>query len=329
MVAMLLMNTALALCEDPEYKTNFLFLDPSDDAQVDSSNPSNNYGSKTTLYVTTTTGTSYMMFDLSSLPANSSIVSVNLLFVNCEVGYLIINEVDSNLWDEGTLTYTNRPLMGDEIGNFTFGTYPFKDMRIRRTLDVTDWVNDRLDSGQTSVSFGFATTVNNFYIYPKESSSSSEIYRPKLLIEYGIPIDPLDTTIKSQVYNYANVTDVDTLNNIFYNANIGFLNFAFVGSESNSAYTNIGVDDGNYYRVSSGSTKWGGIRFETKIDQNVSVIKRIEITQKYYYNYVDSGNPIDEVINIAIYDNDSMSGIYENSDLYGNNKFSSRTYLRV
>ncbi|KYC47312.1 MAG: hypothetical protein APG11_01286 [Candidatus Methanofastidiosum methylothiophilum] len=216
--------------------------------------------------------------------------------------------------------------MGDTIATLVYGTNPYAIIKIRSVTDVTGWVNDRIANSQTSVSFGIEYTGWNLYIWSKDYATVN--FRPYLLIEYGNPIDPSDTTIVSKTYNYANVTDVDTYNNVFYNTNIGSYNFSFNGTEANASYVNVGTDDGNYVRVASGSTKYGGIRFETKIDENVSIIQRIEILHKFYFNYADNGNSMDEDVYIKLYDNDASNWITENTDTYGNNIFTSRTYLR-
>jgi hypothetical protein len=165
---------------------------------------------------------------------------------------------------------------------------------------------------------------SNVHIDSKESTVYSQIFRPKLVIEYGIPIDYDDPNVNSSIYDFANVTDVDTLNNIFYidNTTSGG---SFTGSESNSAYTNIGADDGNYHRVASPTGAGiSGIRFETKIDENASDILKIEINHKLQFNYSSGTNPMDDTIELYIYDNNTMNWISENVNTFGNTKYSSR-----
>ncbi len=114
---MLLTNSLLALC-DSEYGTNFLYITPTADSYVDSGNPTSNYGTSATLYAYLNSKFPYFKFDLSSIPEDANVVSAKFRFVNEATGNLNLYTVDSNTWDESTITNNNRPLMGDLIDSY-------------------------------------------------------------------------------------------------------------------------------------------------------------------------------------------------------------------
>ncbi len=322
MVGILLMNTALALCEDGNYSTSFLHLLATDDCNHDTGSPNNtNNGNTVSLYTSTKAG--YYQYDLSTIP-NVNVVSSELILWHSSTATNVacnLYELDSNLWDETTLTYNNRPLYGDLIVS--------KNYALARTVnifDVTDWVKDRIDNNVTAVSF-YGSTDDGDNL-PLGSKYHTNTYESHLIVEYGNPIDPLDTTIKSQTYNFANVTDADLYNNFYYNSGVSS-DYGFVGSESNTAYTKIGVDDGNYYGIASPEATAGNsqIRFETKIDQNVSDIRRIEIKHKYLHDSSGASSTYPNHFS-RVYDYDSLTWVYNNTDIYGcDNEYRESTWF--
>ncbi|KYC52169.1 MAG: hypothetical protein AMQ22_00946 [Candidatus Methanofastidiosum methylothiophilum] len=324
-VAILLMNTALALCEDPDYKTNFLYINVSDDAYVCSNNPNNNYGSVNPI-MSDGTRTAYFQFSLATVPEGVKIVKA---YLRISPDYTPVNpsstiyEVDSNNWDESTLTYNNRPLYGDEIVTIpTTIRYTYPD------ADVTSWVADRLNNSITDVSFA-SKSAGDCRWTTKEKVTYYVQARPKLIIEYANELNEGDPDIKYTIYNYANVTDVDTYNNVFYNANIGSFQPAFNGTEANTTYTYFGSDDANYHRLedTTNAQRYMGFRFETKIDENVSKIQKIEILFKGNLSYYNQFNPQDMNFRAYIYDNNAPGYINENVDTRGNySEYYERTY---
>ncbi|NMC77495.1 MAG: DNRLRE domain-containing protein [Candidatus Methanofastidiosa archaeon] len=325
-ISILLMNTALALCEDGNYSTNFLYISPSDDSYVDSSNPNTNYGTQSYMYAYTSYKSSYLKL---AIPEVENIVSAKLMINNETAGLIYVKEVDSNLWDEGSITYNNRPLMGDTIIEKTFGTSPYTEIRMPYYIDITDWLNDRLDNEETSVSVGISTDSSNVHIHSKNQSVGwMALWKPFFIIEYGNPIDPLDTTIKNKTYDYANVTTEDPLNKVYYISNTT-TGHTFNGTELTDAeYLKVGVNDANYVRATSPVSTAGKVayRFETKIDENASVIKRIEIHHFLYTSYTTGTSPMDDVMSLGIYDNESTAWVYQNANTFGNfEKLGSRT----
>jgi len=304
------MNTALALC-DIDMKSNYLYLLPSDDAYVSSLAPTTNYGSTTTMKVQLEYYYSYIKFDISSLSSiDVNSVKLRIFFNKSIEGTLYINEIDSNTWDEESVIYNSRPLMGDSIDSITV-SYPY----CYYDIDVTDWVIDRLNNEETQVSFGFNAGSEKELITKEDTTAENT--KPRLIVNYGNSLDTEDPNLKSIIFNYANVTTVDTFNNLYYSDSI--VTPEFVGSESNTTYINIGTDDGNYHRLTSisGSINMG-YRFETQIeDVNISDIQKIEITYKGLCSYA-SGTSYAAGFKTLVYDYNNTVYINENEDVYNN-----------
>lgn len=310
-VAILLMNTALALCDTIDMRSNYLYISSLDDSYVSSLAPTTNYGSATTMKAQLEYYYSYIKFDISSI-SSIDINSVKLrIFFNKSIeGTLYINKVDSNSWDEDTVVYNSRPLMGDNIDTITV-SYPY----CYYDIDVTDWVNDRITNEQTLVSFGFNANSEK-ELFTKEDGTPENV-KPLLIVNYGNTLDTSDSNLKSIIYNYANVTTVDSFNNIYYSDNI--ITYEFVGSESNTTYTNIGSDDGNYHRLTSVSGSINmGYRFETQIeDVDINEIQKIEITYKGLNSFA-SGSSYAGGFRTMVYDYNNSAYINENEDVYNN-----------
>lgn len=201
------MNTALALCEDDLTNTYYAQLSPIDDGYVNSVNPTTVY--KDTQLMIVSTASAYIKFDISSL-MGKNIISAKLRISLGDVSQYAfdLNKVDSNSWDDDTLCYNNRPLMGDLISRQTINP-----QAIWTEIDVTDWVKERQEDNVSYVSLGMDNQVS----YLKLASNRYTLFpsaRPYLVVQYDDPIVAVD--LHSTTYDYANVTDVDTLNNYFY-----------------------------------------------------------------------------------------------------------------
>lgn len=187
MVAMLIMNTALALCLD---------LNASNiaDTYVEDYNPTNTYGSQTQMscatssFLSTTKHRAFIRFDISDVPESAIIDKAELRVKFYYVQYkrnVDIYEVDSNNWNE-SINWNSQPLYGNKITSITDLTTGM-NTGILYTSDVTDWVNDRLNNDKTEVSFCFrdsseGASSNNLQIYTRDFSTVSS--RPVLNISY-------------------------------------------------------------------------------------------------------------------------------------------------
>src|SRR5205809_846212 len=111
----------------------------SDDAYVDSSAPTSNFGNNTSLFVTaptakTSTRKTFIKFDLSTLPASTTgadVEKANLkLFVSkvAANGSFNVLRVDGS-WSEAGITYNNAPLLG-----------PVQTTRALTTTDINDYI---------------------------------------------------------------------------------------------------------------------------------------------------------------------------------------------
>lgn len=309
------MNTAFVLCEDPDYKCNYLVVPATHDTHVESLDPTDVNGHLPTI-VLNVNNTGYLKFDISATDINTSVISAKLrLYFSSTTAPsdTSVYEVDSDLWDESTVNYNSRPLLGDLIDSVNM-TIEFSQYEV----DVTDWVKDRIINEKDYISFGITSDVAGSFNMPTSENANTYPY-PILVIEYGNPLDLGDSRVKLKTYTFEDVTDVDTYNNIFYNTNIGSMNLGFAGSETNTAYINVGIDDANYYRFNGVDTalKYVGIRFENKIDENVTKIQRIVIKHKGTIpTYV--GGPLMYKFDNGIYNNDALSYVVtENIDTIG------------
>lgn len=79
---------------------------------------------------------------------------------------------------------------------------------------------------------------------------------------------------------------------------IGTLASDFVGTESNSSYALVGSDDANYFRMTSVNGKYYVLanRFEMVINEDPTLIKRIDIKFKGHINVVNRYSFVDSKI---------------------------------
>lgn len=201
MVAMLLMNTALALC----LTTNGTNLA---DTYVEDYNPTNTYGSQTTMatstssFLSSTRHRAFIRFEFD-IPESAIIEKAELNLRANYVQYsrvVDIYEVDSNAWNE-SITWNNQPAFGDYITSIT-DLQAGMDVNKTYTVDVTDWLLDRIDNEYDEISLCLrsndeGSAYNNIKFYTKNHATISN--RPVFVITYILVgpvnlISPIDDT---------------------------------------------------------------------------------------------------------------------------------------
>jgi hypothetical protein len=160
-------------------------LPPTDDAFVKQDSPDNNYGSSNHLYVGYSGGWSntLLMFDLSpymGATINDAYIS---LYVYSHYGdfptdmvRIALNDAD---WNEGTVTWNNKPGFSGQINLTAPGTYGWWNVY------VTDWIQDIVDGIEPNYGFQIFqddTDYALFLMYSKENSTN----RPILVIDYSL-----------------------------------------------------------------------------------------------------------------------------------------------
>jgi hypothetical protein len=129
-------------------------ITPSGDAYIDTTKPTVNNGKAVTLGVVSPSQTTFIAFDLSSIPAGytgASITKATLkLYVSSvtTAGSFNVDEVNGS-WTEATLTANNAPALGSTIA----ASVPLTNSQARDyiLIDITqalqDWVNGTPNDG--------------------------------------------------------------------------------------------------------------------------------------------------------------------------------------
>ena len=208
---------------------------PNDDVFVSQHFSDNNYGSSIHLEANGYPSEyiySFLKFDLSSLEA-SAITSATLrlycYFVN-EEQYggprrLGCYEVENDDWDESTVTWNDKPLMGNLLDSVYPGAEPHWE-----NFDVTSWVENR--KGQLA-SFGLKTTADTLGDHWEAYSKEYDNYDPYLEVNYYMPPVAVDISPTQQ----GGLTGAT----LTYTVTV----------------TNIGTVDDNYDLAVSDSEDWG------------------------------------------------------------------------
>ena len=155
---------------------------PVADSYVDSSQPSANFGSATTLRVDASPSVnSYLRF--SVLGASGQSISRVRLLVHANsksTRGLVVRSVADNTWGEGTLKYSNAPAIGNSLAvsaAVKSGTWV--------TLDVTGYV-----TGNGTFSFGISTPGSTAITLAARESGANA---PQLIIDLGGTFTPTPT----------------------------------------------------------------------------------------------------------------------------------------
>ena len=131
-------------------------LAPVADAQVASGNPATNYGASTNIYVQSSSTSSYgdervwLKFDLSGIPAGSTITSATLQLWNWKsTGASLPVEVRSSnddSWTETGLNWSNQPALGGILATQTLAS---GTINVAYNWDVTTFVQSQFGGDQT------------------------------------------------------------------------------------------------------------------------------------------------------------------------------------
>ncbi|HEY6339773.1 MAG TPA: DNRLRE domain-containing protein [Candidatus Sulfotelmatobacter sp.] len=149
-------------------------ITPLSDAYTNTATPTTNYGTKTLLDVDEATQTTYIQFDLSSVPAGTSVDRATLkLYVNSitTAGSFTVNYVDGT-WAESTITSSLAPALGTTIATSPALTAADKNQYI--LINITPAVQAWLDGSQAND--GVALVANgsfNATFDSKENASTS------------------------------------------------------------------------------------------------------------------------------------------------------------
>jgi hypothetical protein len=128
-------------------------LTPSGDAYTNTADPTTNYGAKTLLDVESASQTTYIQFDLSSIPSgytSASITKATLkLYVNSvtTAGSFNVDFVNGS-WSEGKITANNAPALGTTIAASVPLTTANKNQYI--LIDITSALGDWLNGSQAN-----------------------------------------------------------------------------------------------------------------------------------------------------------------------------------
>ncbi len=173
-------------------------LDPIADAYVDSANPTQNYGSATTLYVGSQTasvaGRALFRFNLSSLPTNAIVDSASfqayLASTSSTPATLSVGVYRITIdWTESGVNWANQPPVTSIDKSNGVGTTPqYYDW------DVTGLAQAWVENPATN--FGLelrSETEGSVGWRGFASRESAPAYRPQLVIDYHLPPTPTNT----------------------------------------------------------------------------------------------------------------------------------------
>jgi hypothetical protein len=149
-------------------------FNPSDDAYVNSSNATSNFGTSSTLRVrnSSTVLISYLKFVVSGISGSAQSATLRLFVTQSNEGgsaYLVSNNLNgtSNPWTEGDINWNNAPAIGGSalstLGNVTEGQWA--------EFDVTSAI-----TGNGTFSFAIRNTSSSAVFYSsKEGSNAAEL----------------------------------------------------------------------------------------------------------------------------------------------------------
>ncbi len=156
-------------------------LNPTDDARVNSANPSTNYGSSSTLRLrksSSTTINSYLKFNVSGLSGPVQSAKLRLYVTDSSKSggsvYLVSNNYEGTTtpWTEGGLNWSNAPAIA--------GTA----LSSAGAVSVESWVEFDVTpaiTGEAIYSFGLKTTSSDAVYYNSKESSN----KPELVVQLG------------------------------------------------------------------------------------------------------------------------------------------------
>ena len=151
-------------------------ITPLGDAYINSSSPGENYGTAGVLSVDGTATTSYIQFNLASIPAGATLSLATLkLYVNSVNNPGSFNvEYISGSWSESTIDYSNAPALGNTIASDVAITNADKNQYI--LINVTSAVEAWLSGSETNN--GIALVANSTFHATFDSKENTNTSHP-------------------------------------------------------------------------------------------------------------------------------------------------------
>jgi hypothetical protein len=176
-------------------------MTPSDDAYINTASPTTNYGSAVTLGVVSPAQTTYIRFDLSSIPAGytgANVAKASLkIYVNAVTAAGSFNvDFVNGTWSEKTITANLAPALGTTIA----GSVPLAKANVHDYLiiDITSAVDAWLNG--TQANDGIALVANSplsASLDSKENTSQSQPAELDIVFSGGGTISGITTTAGS------------------------------------------------------------------------------------------------------------------------------------
>ena len=151
-------------------------LTPSQDSYTSSTDPTTNYGSNVLLYVDGAKETSYIQFNLASIPSGASVSQATLkLYVNAvtTTGSFNVDYVNGS-WSEGTITYNLAPALGTTLASNVAITTADKNQYI--LINITPALQAWLNGSQAND--GIALVANGTFDASFDSKESKTTSHP-------------------------------------------------------------------------------------------------------------------------------------------------------
>jgi hypothetical protein len=154
----------------------FAQITPLGDAFTNSADPTTNYGAATLLEVDGTTATTYIQFNLASIPSGATVSQATLkLYVNAvtTAGSFNVDYVNGS-WAESTIDHSNAPALGTTIASNVDVTTADKNQYI--LVNVTTAVQAWLSGSETND--GIALVANSTFNATFDSKENTTTSHP-------------------------------------------------------------------------------------------------------------------------------------------------------
>lgn len=162
-------------------------LSPVEDAFVDLGSPNDNLGSLTFLFIGNSAKMSFLKFDVSDIPSESTIESA---FYKNFVSFSSINNLGVGIypcvgsWDEMSVTWNTKPSIGSEIISDSSTNYVSTSIGHWRLHNISPLVQEWVDGTTTNNGIAFYYTGSSYArVYSREYSTTTN--RPYLDVTYS------------------------------------------------------------------------------------------------------------------------------------------------
>jgi hypothetical protein len=158
------------------WSTAYSQITPLGDSYINTADPTTNYGAKTLLDVDGASQTTYIQFNLGSIPANASVSQATLkLYVNSvtKAGSFNVDYVNA-AWSESTIDSSNEPPLGAAIASNVSVTTADKNQYI--LINVTSAVQAWLSGSETNN--GIALVANSLFNATFDSKENTTTSHP-------------------------------------------------------------------------------------------------------------------------------------------------------